>query len=111
MLNRQPKVLFVPSFFPPPSTNAGLVLCVGAGIALAALIVGELIQGSSRSEPRDTYKYVYIRQDRVKHGGITNDLARREREHRRRWPGGRIHQVGSRVTRRSARAWEGKFGF
>ena len=37
---------------------------------------------------RNTYKYRFKVGGKVVHCGITSDLARREREHRRRWPTG-----------------------
>lgn len=58
------------------------------------------------NEPRDTYKYRLWHRGKVVHKGITNDLERREREHRQKWPGGRIAQVGNRTTRSAARQWE-----
>ena len=57
--------------------------------------------------PRDTYKYQFKRGNRVLHMGITNDLERREQEHQRNInPAGHIKQVGRRVARDSALAWE-----
>lgn len=55
---------------------------------------------------RTTYKYRLKVDGQVVHCGITNDLERREREHRRRWPTGRIEQVGKRTTREDAWRWE-----
>lgn len=55
---------------------------------------------------RDTYRYHYIQGRKVVHRGITNDLPRREEEHRRTYGDGRIKQIGPRVTRDSARKWE-----
>ncbi len=52
------------------------------------------------------YKYDYKVGNTIKHSGITQDLARREKEHQQRWPGGRIVQVGGAVTEESAREWE-----
>ena len=43
---------------------------------------------------------------KVVHCGITTDLVRREREHSRRWPNGRIEQVGPATTREEAWHWE-----
>ena len=40
------------------------------------------------------------------HSGITGDLDRREQEHQRRYGGGRISQVGNKVSRESALEWE-----
>ena len=55
---------------------------------------------------RTTYKYRFKVAGEVVHCGITADLVRREREHRRRWPTGRIEQVGSATTREKAWHWE-----
>ena len=57
---------------------------------------------------RTTYKYRFKVGRKVVHSGITNDLERREAEHRRRWPNGRIEQVGGRATREEAWNWERK---
>ena len=58
-------------------------------------------------EPRDTFKYKFRnRLGRIVHKGITNDLDRRESEHRQKWPGGQIEKVGNKTTRRAAREWE-----
>ena len=48
--------------------------------------------------PRNTYRYRFIVDGRTVHIGITIDLARRELEHRRRWPDGRIQKVGRATT-------------
>lgn len=63
------------------------------------------------SKPRDTYKYVYKKGNKIVHGGITNNLDRREREHQRRWPGGHIRKVGRRTTEEAARKWEREKGY
>lgn len=73
---------------------------------------------------RDTYKYYFKIGNRIVHGGITNDLARREKEHqdsghyyvdqnkkRHYWSSGKISQVGVAVTRESALEWERDNGF
>ena len=52
------------------------------------------------------YKYHFKVGNTIKHSGITQDLARRETEHQRRWPNGRIVQVGGVVTEEAAREWE-----
>lgn len=54
----------------------------------------------------DTYKYDFMVGDKIMHSGITNDLKRREQEHKQRWPGGRIVQVGQATTEQAAREWE-----
>ena len=55
---------------------------------------------------RTVFKYRFEVDGRVVHCGITTDLARREREHRRRWPTGRIEQVGPATTHEDAWKWE-----
>jgi hypothetical protein len=44
--------------------------------------------------------------NKIVHGGITNDLERREQEHSQRWPKGHIRHVGRRTTEEAAREWE-----
>ena len=63
------------------------------------------------SKPRDTYKYQYKVGNKVVHGGITNDLERREAEHQQKWPKGHITQVGHRTTEEGARKWEEDKGY
>ncbi len=53
-----------------------------------------------------TFRYHFKVDGRVVHFGFTTDLARREQEHRRRWPMGRIEQVGEPTTREEAWKWE-----
>ena len=53
-----------------------------------------------------TYRYRFLVDDRVVYHGITTDLCRRQREHRRRWPVGRIEQVGGPTSHREAWDWE-----
>lgn len=55
---------------------------------------------------RDTYTYDFKVGDTIKHSGITKDLDRREKEHQKRWPEGRIVKVGAAKTEEGARAWE-----
>ena len=62
-------------------------------------------------KPRDTYKYYFKKGNRIVHGGITDDLERREQEHKQRWPNGHIFQAGRRTTEDAAREWEKKKGF
>jgi len=57
---------------------------------------------------RNTYKYHFKVGNKILHGGITNDLERREREHQQKWPIGHIKQVGRRTTEEAAREWEKK---
>ena len=66
----------------------------------------------TRQKKRDTYKYLFKRGNRILHGGITNDLDRREQEHQRTTdPKGHIRQVGRRTTEDAGRDWERKKGF
>lgn len=58
------------------------------------------------SKPRNTYMYVFKVGRKFVHGGITNDLERREREHKQSWPNGHIVQVGRRTTEEVAKNWE-----
>ena len=56
---------------------------------------------------RDTYKYHFKVGNKIVHTGITNDLERREQEHRRNNGGqGSISKVGYATTRDSALEWE-----
>lgn len=58
---------------------------------------------------RDTYKYHFKRGNRIIHTGITNDLERREQEHKQTYgDSGHIKQVGNRTTRDAALKWEGE---
>lgn len=63
------------------------------------------------TEIRDTYKYYFKKGNKIVHGGITNDLERREQEHQEKWPKGHITQVGRKTTEDAAREWEKKKGF
>ena len=63
------------------------------------------------AKPRNTYKYQFKDGRRIVHGGITNDLERRETEHQQEWPSGHIKQVGNKTTEEAARAWEKKKGY
>ena len=60
---------------------------------------------------RDTFKYVFKVGNKIVQGGITNDLERREQEHRRSWPKGHIVRVGLRTTEEAAREWEQEMGY
>ena len=61
---------------------------------------------------RDTYKYE-VRVGRKKvHGGITNDLERREAEHKQTFgQKAKLTQVGRKTTRDGALEWERKKGY
>ena len=61
--------------------------------------------------PRDTYKYQFKVGNKVVHGGITNDLERRESEHQEKWPKGHIKQVGNKTTEEAGRKWEEDKGY
>ena len=53
-----------------------------------------------------TYRYRFVVDGRVVRHGITTDLDRRQREHQRRWPAGRIEPVGEPTSHREAWNWE-----
>ncbi len=57
-------------------------------------------------KPRDTYRYFLKIDDKIVHVGITRDPIRREAAHQLRFPGSRLHQVGSATTHRRALEWE-----
>jgi predicted GIY-YIG superfamily endonuclease len=58
------------------------------------------------SEKRDTKKYDFKVGQKIVHSGITNDLERRETEHKQRWPNGHLVKVGIATTEEAARKWE-----
>ena len=62
-------------------------------------------------KPRDTYKCHFKVGNKIVHGGITNDLERREREHKQEYPDGHIKQVGHRTTEEAAQEWEKEHGY
>lgn len=57
---------------------------------------------------RNTWNYTYRVGRRVSHRGITNNPARREREHQRARPGGKLTVDGRAKTRGGALSAEGK---
>ena len=65
----------------------------------------------SKSKPRTWYKYVFKVGNKIVHGGITQDLEQREREHERKWPNGHIVKVGQACTEEGARRWEREKGY
>ena len=65
---------------------------------------------AAKSKPRNWFRYHLIWHGKVVHRGITRDLARREVEHKQRWRGGHIKQIGPAVTHDSALKWEEKGG-
>lgn len=55
----------------------------------------------------DTYKYHFKKGNKILHTGITNDLERREQEHKRDLGGnGHIKKVGRKTTHDGALKWE-----
>jgi len=61
--------------------------------------------------PRTYYKYYFKIGKKVVHGGITEDLERREQEHKQKWQKGHIYKVGRKTTEEAAREWEKEKGF
>ncbi len=57
---------------------------------------------------RDTYQYHFKMGNKIVHTGITNDIDRREVEHKRKYgqSKGHITQVGLRTTHDAAFEWE-----
>lgn len=57
---------------------------------------------------KDTYRYHFKKGNKIVHTGITNDIDRREAEHRNQpgWSNGHIKQVGLRTTLEAAFRWE-----
>ena len=62
-------------------------------------------------KPRDTYKYLVKRGNKVLDGGITKDLERREQERQQKYPGSHLKKVGIRTTEEGAREWEKEQGY
>tara|TARA_B100000315_G_scaffold129218_1_gene118877 strand:+ start:418 stop:615 length:198 start_codon:yes stop_codon:yes gene_type:complete len=63
------------------------------------------------AKPRDTYKYHFKVGNKIVHGGITNDLERREDEHKQKWSKGHIKQIGRKTSEDAARRWEKSKGY
>ena len=59
---------------------------------------------------KNTYKYRLKQGDKVVCYGITYDLARRQAEHRKDYPGATMEQVGERTTWKKAVRWERRMG-
>jgi len=59
---------------------------------------------------RNTHKYQFMVGNRIVHKGITDDLERREQEHKREWPKGHIRKIGYITTEKAARKWEKEQG-
>lgn len=56
---------------------------------------------------RNTYKYHFKKGNKIVYAGITNDLERREEEHKRAYgENGHIAQVGRATTLDAALRWE-----
>ena len=56
---------------------------------------------------RETYKYHFKKGNKIVHTGITNDLERREQEHKQNYgDDGHIKKVGRATTRDAALKWE-----
>ena len=60
---------------------------------------------------RDTFKYQFKKGNKILHGGITDNLERREAEHQQKWPDGKIKQIGRKTTEEAARKWEVENGY
>ncbi|MGR3220581.1 MAG: GIY-YIG nuclease family protein [Candidatus Anammoxibacter sp.] len=63
------------------------------------------------SKPRNTFKYHQKVGNKIVHGGITNDLERREQEHQQKWPKSHISRIGRATTEEAAREWEKEKGY
>ena len=59
---------------------------------------------------RGTSRYHFVKDRKVVHRGITDDLEKREQAHQLAFGGGHIKQIGPKVTRESALEWETKGG-
>ncbi len=76
-----------------------------------------------KQQPRTHHKYIFKVGNKIVHGGITDDLQRREEDHqnskkwtqhgdkRLYWSQGHIFQVGAKVTKGAALAWERENGY
>ena len=54
---------------------------------------------------RDTCRYKLIKGGRVVYRGVTDDLDRRESQHREKFPDTQVEQVGRVTTRKDALQW------
>ena len=64
------------------------------------------------AKKRDTFKYQLRDGRKIVHGGITNDLARRESEHKRTFGQNvKLTKVGRKTTREAALKWERDKGY
>ncbi len=83
------------------------LLGIGFGLGVSsALALDAWRAGRATRTSRTQYRYHYKVGNRIVHRGKTTSLRRREGQHRRCWPGGRIVQIGARVTDATARQWE-----
>lgn len=55
---------------------------------------------------RNAYKYHFIKNGKVVHRGITEDIERREREHKNTYRGGHMKKIGRCTTKNAALEWE-----
>lgn len=62
-------------------------------------------------KPRTWYKYYFKVGNKIMHGGITQDIERREQEHQQKWPKGHISKIGHVITKDAAKKWEEDKGF
>lgn len=71
------------------------------------------IEMAKKQQVRKFYKYQFKVGNKIVHGGMTEDLQRREQEHqqKRGWGGGHIKKVGRITTEDAAREWEKKKGY
>ena len=65
------------------------------------------VQGVSRT----WYTYRYYLFGEEKHGGITQNPARRQDEHQRTWPDGEMRIVDGPISEKEARVWEKANGY
>ena len=99
-------------------------MAYGAGQAATAIRRNTVVRRSnvaylektaSRNYPmsnRDTFKYQFKIGNKIVHGGITDDLERREQEHQQEYgEKGHIKQVGYKTTEEAARKWEKDKGY
>lgn len=63
-----------------------------------------------RQRPRNYFTYYFKVGRKIVHKGRTDNLERREQEHKQKWPSGHIFKVGHRKTEEGAKKWEKKQG-
>ena len=63
-----------------------------------------------RQKPRNIRRYHYWWRGKVVHRGVTKDLEKREQDHKQKWPGGHIQQIGPSVTKDTSLKWEREGG-